>query len=333
MVKCGAVFDVASEIRIAVAKETLSLDHPAGHYKCRLKDGKPNKDGKIEILQLQIFFDAPTVQEAQDPALNHLIEVINILTVVTGCKFEFRRLRHIVDLTPNIGMRDCLVYTNNDMPEVMQPHLSDDLMPTAAKLLDCSPSEQVYGAMRWFRLGVGADNIEEQFLNFWLALELAATNDKPKGKVNDLCPVCRGNLYCETCKTHPVHRPYDKQAIEAMVVKLRPKLADLFTHLYKARNTLLHGDRLESVADQMPCPLDRLIDILAALARDAILNELSQTFLKKFSGAQIKFLIVDRYARGRVGAAAHIQTTCPNGPDGLPDIDKFNPPTIQFTVD
>lgn len=33
------------------------------------------------------------------------------------------------------------------------------------------------------------------------------------------------------------------------------------------------------------------------------------------------------------GSNGIIQTVCPDGPDGLPDINKFTPPTMQFVVD
>ena len=77
----------------------------------------------------------------------------------------------------------------------------------------------------------------------------------------------------------------------------------------------------------------RLIDMLGSLARDAILGELTGTMPQKYVGEKLHFLGVDHLARGKVGGAAHIQTTCPNGPDGLPDINKFIPPTMQFVVD
>ena len=33
----------------------------------------------------------------------------------------------------------------------------------------------------------------------------------------DKCPQCKSPLYCESCETHPTHRPYAKQAIRALI--------------------------------------------------------------------------------------------------------------------
>jgi hypothetical protein len=82
-----------------------------------------------------------------------------------------------------------------------------------------SPNPRLRRAMKWFANGVSTRFYDDQFVYFWLVVELIAQNAKDPTPVPDKCPKCQGPLFCETCKTVPTHRPYQKQAIEQLFIK------------------------------------------------------------------------------------------------------------------
>ena len=113
---------------------------------------------------------------------------------------------------------------------------------------------------------------DDQFVNFWFALEIVAEFQKSTDKVPDKCPKCQSPLYCKSCKTHPVHRPYARQAIRALL-KAADKECDEATieRLVKTRNSLMHGSTLKEIEDSLPQPHEQIVDVLGRLLWKALI--------------------------------------------------------------
>jgi hypothetical protein len=261
-----------------------------------------------------------------------LIDLLNVLGIITSAKMYVGRCRFAFDWTvAGKQNREARLYNPTDFPEKLHDVLSEDLTNTACHLLSGEYSEKIQGALRWFRLGAGADSIEEQFHNFWLSLELAATNSKSRAKVHDPCPRCAGKLYCNKCRRHSMHRPYDKQAIQAAVEKAKPKRVDLFKHLYEARNTLLHGSRLETIAGKLPFSLEVLVDLLAEVSRQTIVNEMLRSMP---TGKAIKGLHVVNFntlVRKKLEVAARMVVPVTMTADGTLE-DGYRAPAVKMSL-
>lgn len=96
--------------------------------------------------------------------------------------------------------------------------------------------------------------------------------------MTDKCQRCRGDLFCPACNAISEHRPFPKQAIEALFTKLnvsKEKQRDLF----KIRNGIVHGRTRSEVeaeirADQPEFEISDAIDFIWQTAFMAILNAL-----------------------------------------------------------
>jgi len=107
---------------------------------------------------------------------------------------------------------------------------------------------------------------------FWFALEIVAEFQKSTEKLPDRCPHCQSPLYCETCEKHPVHRPYAKQAIRALLKAVDEEGGDATVELLdKTRNSLMHGSTLRDIEDSLPQPHEQIVDTLGRLLRRALI--------------------------------------------------------------
>jgi hypothetical protein len=131
-------------------------------------------------------------------------------------------------------------------------------------------------AIRWWARGVGASPPSDQFQYFWYALEILAEFDKPTAVVPDKCPKCGGNLYCESCETVPVHRPYPKQAIRMLVMKhVTGDPEGAFVLWDKARNALLHGTERKEIERSLGFTWLQLADSLGKAVWASLLSYLA----------------------------------------------------------
>ena len=84
----------------------MRITHPKKLYRARIQNIVRQDYTTPFLLSLHLYFDAPTLNDAQDIAKEYLADCLNMLTFSTGLKFWQHRIRQIVDATPGItGMR------------------------------------------------------------------------------------------------------------------------------------------------------------------------------------------------------------------------------------
>lgn len=133
------------------------------------------------------------------------------------------------------------------------------------------PDGFVQAALKWFRLGVIERQVDDQFMKFWLSLEIVAEGMKEKERVPINCPKCQTGLVCTTCG--PALRvPMATQAIRALIREVcnENAAAQLESALPKARNWLMHGRDWRRVQADLKLPFAYLVDSVAFIAWECI---------------------------------------------------------------
>ena len=197
----------------------LTINDPRGGFKARIKNIPRSEYTTPFLLSLQIYFEAPRLEEAKEIAEELLANCLNMLAFATGAGFRKHRIRKIVDAeAPEKGIRNILMWGEKVEYDDPQPFLRDENARSIERLLEHDAPPAIRRALRWYRLGIDAASPDDQFTYFWFALEIVAEFQKPTEKVHDKCPHCQSPLYCEKCEKHPEHRPYAKQAIRALMM-------------------------------------------------------------------------------------------------------------------
>ncbi len=152
-------------------------------------------------------------------------------------------------------------------------------------------------AIHWFASGVKATILEDQFQLFWFAAELLAAHGKDTANVNDLCAICHKPLYCETCDTHPKHRPYQKQAIEQMICAIvGEKGEETSERLFKIRNMIMHGSTRPKIEAEIGGQLADSLEDIARITKQAIFLLLQNDLAKTMGKVRFNMLQVRGYA-------------------------------------
>lgn len=317
--ECVASYEIKTECSVVADDLVLRIKHPKGLYRARVQNIPRLVYTTPFLLSLHLYFDAPILDDAQDIADGFLADCLNMLAFTTGSRFQRHRIRQIVDAAPskNNGMRSLHMWSEQIEYDDPQPFLREDMARAIERLSEFEIPPAIRRAMRWYRLGINEAVPDDQFVNFWFALEIVAEFQKPTDKVPDKCPQCQSPLYCQSCKMHPVHKPFARQAIRALL-KAADKECDDATieRLFKTRNSLMHGSTLKEIEDSLPQPHEQIVDILGRLVWKALIHQ----FPREMFDGKLAMGYPSTYIHRKLHAIAHIQTIVPVGADGDLDL-------------
>lgn len=326
--RCLADFILDSDLCLKEGTGSLTLAAPDNDFTLTLSNVKSGSENIDAVLSAQLIFEASSFENIREIACDKLAKALNALTYATNSKFVQVLLKRVIDWTPGIIERQAIIYVETPELEKAEPALDNVYLGTARRLLVMQSGEKQQEALRWYRLGIQADNLEEQFSYFWFALEIAAEYSKGTEKVPSKCPKCQQPLFCESCGEHPMHRKYAGEAIRQIISRIQQINADeVFKTLQVIRHTLMHGGRINSVLDQLPCTDEQAVNKLAFVTWHAI------GFM--FTGADpepskpMELGYRDSLVRRTLVAGATITTGMQGDPNN-PQLANF--PSIQFRV-
>lgn len=328
MTKYLANWEVESDVILPEGIPFLRYDHPAATYTAFLRN-IPETRHDLTYLSMQIVFDAPSLKDAQKVGEPLAKEFLDYLSFMTHLKLRLRDIRQIFDWERDSAAgRDAIYFTPNyahdDAPYDM---LTQPVLDTITMLQQQPTNPRLRRALKWFSNGVSSQYYDDQFAYFWFVIELVAQLMKDTSPVPDRCTTCHTPMYCPTCESSPLHRPYPKQAIQQLFGKFVKDPTDIFyRHATEARNMLMHGDEVSAVEQKLGIDFAKLVDHLGRLAWAAIFNQYTPGLVGK-----TPFLIqTNQYVHMNMLGAAFVQTGF------APNFDNPDPahfPKIDFTVE
>lgn len=265
-----ADFLVDSDIVLTKEDKKLYYLHPNGDYEVHLSDAKEGGQPGAS-LSVQVILQSGSLDEAEEQAREILRKFLHLLSFVTNSQFRIHRLVRLLKWTPGVKQRQAYFYSpGHDEPTIHA--LSKSLLSTVANLQKEGPNPLAETALKWFANGIGATIMEDQFQYFWFVVETVAVATKSPDKVTDKCQTCRGDLVCSACGKVLEHRPFGKQAIQALFERLRfgEEVIDFF---FEIRNALMHGETREAIEA-------RLVDKQAEFSFDKAVNFIASAAFK-----------------------------------------------------
>lgn len=257
--------EVESHI-VATDSGRLRFGPADGSYVLHLTNLHVDPGIERPLVRAEVQLDAASADNAEDQAVRHLKRFLHILALVSGCRCVIHRVVRVMDWTPGLEMRPTIMYQEFPNPDVPMKALDPKLLATIQALSNSHWDEDLFRALRWFARGVAALTPEDQFAQFWFALEILAEHRKRPEKVPTACPQCQGPLQCPACNETPLHRPYPKQAIQDLiVVRTRGNPKKVFSVLDKIRNALMHGSDSLDISRELEVDFQKLTDLLGRI--------------------------------------------------------------------
>lgn len=306
MTRIMANWDVEADITLPDDTPFLRYDHPQDRYTVFLRRA-PSEENNPLKHSLQIVCDAPSLREAHDITETHAREFLDYLTYSSNLRTRLGKPQQIFNWEPSSaehGMRDALYYHTSPADEPPFAAIEPTLLESIALLQRSDIDPRLRRALKWFSNGIAAPYQDDQFTFFWFVLELVSQIVRDVTPVPDRCPKCREPLFCQECNASHLHRPYPKQAVEALFEKtISGDWHLLHGRAFRARNMLLHGDELKNIELELGMEFPRLIDDIGKFAWVAIFN----LFAPSLIGFQPGFYQASTYGRMNIVFSANMQ--------------------------
>jgi hypothetical protein len=326
--RCLADFVLDSDLCLADGAAPLTLKGRDGIFSLTVSNAVVGHPSPSAALSAQLIFEAYSFDKnIRDIAIDKLADALNCLTYATNRKFAFRLLKRVIEWTPGVVDRNAIIYHETPEWDTAEPALDEMLMDSAERLLAMQSGDDQREAMRWYRLAIQAERLEDQFAYFWFSLEIAAEALKGKEEVPSKCPRCLGKLFCESCKEYPTHRRYRGEAIQQVIERVHPENAEeIFETLQLIRHCLMHGGQIASVLGKLPCSKQQALNKLAEVAWQAIGLMFGNPDPRPES--PLTFGHCDNLVRRTLVAGVHVVATLVRGDPNNPQLADF--PTVKL---
>lgn len=327
MTRIMANWDVESEITLPDDTPFVRYDHPQGKYTIFLRRTPAEENNPLK-LSLQVICDAPDLHDANEITETYAKEFLDHLSFASNMKTRLGKPQNIFNWEPSSsdhGIRDAVYYHTSPADEPPFAVLDPKLLESISLLQKTNLDTRLRRALKWFSNGVAAEYQDDQFAFFWFVIELIAQITKGVVPVPDRCPKCREPLFCPQCNASHMHRPYPKQAVEALFMQVvRGNWQAFYKLAFRARNMLLHGDEIRNIEDELGLEFSQLVDNLGHLAWTAILNQFTAVLV----GTKPSFLHVSTFVRRNLVFSVNMQIGLTPNYD---DPDPANLPKVQLS--
>jgi hypothetical protein len=327
MPKYLANLEVETDLVLPDSLPFVKYEHPFARYTVFLRNISEER-GDLTYLSMQLIFEAETVSDSKETAIELAKDFLDYLSYASSLKLRLKSISQVFNWDqPGTPMRECLMFTRK-IPHSGAPFpaLENKLLETVAMLQAHPADPRLRRVLKWFATAVRAQAPDDQFINFWFVIEIVAQIIKDPTKVPDKCPTCRTALYCGSCNTTPLHRPYPKHSIELLFSRYwKDDPAAFYQLASEVRNRLMHGDELDAIEGSLGVDFADLVNSLGRLAWGAILNQ----FVKALVDKEPMFLQASQYANMTMSATAHMKIGF------VPNFDNPDPayfPKVDFSV-
>lgn len=240
-----------------------------------LRNGPVDNDGAISCLTAEVVGEAESAESATTQLRINLAAQLDILAFVTQSRFKIAREIRLIEWEPHQKSRTIYIIASQDVRYPPEPHPLEIFVNSSKNIEGLNPQPYVRKALKYFRLGLLEEQLDDQFMRFWLALEIIAENLKSDLRSPIVCNKCGAPLTCE-CGHKPSRRPMATDAILNLMNNLnKGAFRSISRKILDARNVLMHGGSVATVEEKCKLSMEELTKHLGVVSWSAIENALA----------------------------------------------------------
>lgn len=251
------------------------------------ENGPLDKQGAVSCLVAHVVGNAISADKAPGILRDRLANHLDLLAFVTQSRFKISNELRLIDWEPHQKSRKMFVLNSQDARYPPEPQPLEILIKSATAFDREGLQDFVRKALKYYRYGLLEDQPEDQFMRFWLSLEIIAVNTMEETTTLMSCVSCGTSLTCK-CGHIPTRRVMATEAILQMCDNIHGgEHREMSRKLLKARNSLMHGGSVETIESECKLSMIELTGHLGVVTWHAILSASPQSNVDDF-------VIVDR---------------------------------------
>ncbi len=270
MPKFRCDFQVDSELALPSEQPELRAIVKSGH-EIFFRNGAQDTAGNIPFLICSVVGDSNDLLDSKEEFRSVLANYLDLLSFSTQSRFKIEKPLRLLDWEPGSKDRRMKVFEAFEDSYPPRRILTDDFLQTARAVEKAGIPDFAGVALKYFRYGLLDEAPEDQFMHFWLALEITAENIKPTDELHVTCTDCGSPMKCSNCGAEPHRRPMGKDAINEIVrLVAKDRATDVSKRLWIARNGIMHGGSVASIESKCSVQFEEIVNESAFVAWNAI---------------------------------------------------------------
>lgn len=244
------------------------------NFQISFKNSDKNNAGQYTRLLASVIGEAENIDNVQSVFKNELACALDIMTFSSHSRFEILCPMRIIDWVPHQRKRNFKILLKSDTRDPPDPELHKDLLITVSEIEKLDIHSYIRTALKYFRYGVIENSPDDQFIKFWMALEILGENSKDSVKEAIKCAHCNSALVCKCCNESIEKVPMAKAQITKLIGGLygHENAIVISKRLFKVRDALMHGGSIDSIERKLKLTIDSVIDEIASVVWNLIYN-------------------------------------------------------------
>ena len=257
---------------VAPNETTFPTMKNSSGYEVRFRNADTNEDGHFTRLIAAVVGPSEDIRSAEATHRTHLAEMLDILSFVSHSRFKIIEPLRAMQWETGVKERQFIVFQVADPRDPPDPDLQQDLLNSVSEIERHQIPDYIRTALKYFRYGTFENQPDEQFMRYWMALEIIAENSVEKKSAPLVCRQCKANLTCLACGTLTDVFQMPKSRILELIQSISNKDfgEDMTKKLYVVRNTLMHGGSVTNAEAKTKTPIGELINHLANIVWNLI---------------------------------------------------------------
>jgi hypothetical protein len=291
----------------------------------KFRNGPVDSDGAISCLIAEVVGNVASVDIAITELRANLAAQLDLLAFVAQSRFKIVEEIRLIEWEPHQKSRMIYILSSQDARYPPEPHPLEIFIKSSINIEEAKPQSYVRKALKYFRLGLLEEQLEDQFMRFWLALEIIAENSKNDIRSPITCMKCGAPLLCECGQTQS-RKPMAKDAILDLMNNISEgAFVNISRNILDARNALMHGSSVATVEKKCKLSMGQLTEHLGVVSWSGIEGAMSLPRDKEI-------VVLDRdgdFAPMRLTLKAHLSFSH-EGTDPHPSEDTIPNATAQI---
>lgn len=252
---------------VAPSKTELPVMNNRAGYEVRLRNAEPNEDGHFTSLIATVIGQAENIKLAESTHRSYLAEMLDVLTFVTHSRFKIIEPLRAMQWQIGQTERQFIIFHVVDQRDPPDPDLQQEFLDSVSEVERHQVPDYIRTALKYFRYGTFEDQPDDQFMRYWMALEIIAENSVEKRSTPLICRQCKTNLSCLACGTLTDVTQMPKNRIVDLVKSVSDEQtgAEITQKFYLTRNTLMHGGSVKTAEIRAKLQISELINQLATI--------------------------------------------------------------------
>jgi hypothetical protein len=174
MAKFRADYEVRASLVLPPGAQPLTIDDQLNRCEISFQNAPADSSGHTPCLIVRVIGESDAIDDVADKFQSLLADRLDVVSFATHSRFVIHQCLRVLDWEPHQKRRRVRPAQKFNPLYPPNPDFQPELMQTIQAIVQASLESYQLRALHYFREGVIENDLPDQFLRFWAAIETIA---------------------------------------------------------------------------------------------------------------------------------------------------------------